>query len=504
MSDRGFRTVFWSLIALGLLDRIRILAVTIGHASDDQAILWLAANDHALGTFHEPFFYGQNYGVMLEALLAAPFVALGADAVRSVAIAMALLAMIPYWSFAIFHVFRDERPAAMLFAAMPLLLPVEHGLNQTALNGLAVLAVFPWVHAMRATSVRSILLGTVPAIAVFVNPNALVLAGPLVLFTVLRDPSWKRTLWMIVGTLPVLAAWHLAQRFYASDPDRVMNTIFDWRMTFHPELIPEAIGRLDAHFQWLMPVLWDHGQAVFWALPIIAAVLLFQRDRAAAAAVISAIGLIVVSLCFPKTHDGSSSIFFPLSRMFLAMPLLLAWALARLTDHWRPWRWAMAAITLATITTTALRMLEVRAVFAEALAGQDELPLRVRSIASLRVDCARLSRAARSTGADMVVLLREPDAHQAQFLACACPTLEPALPPTYMPGGDRRAWRRREAAQSRRRDLLFVNGDEGAWRKAADRARVVPSDMPSLHFVKGATGPVDPLALRMGVISSSR
>ena len=78
-SDRASKAAFWVVVLLSVLDRCHLLSITMGYASDDLTVVWMAARDYAQGIFHEPFFYGQDYGVMLEALLAAPFVRLGAD-----------------------------------------------------------------------------------------------------------------------------------------------------------------------------------------------------------------------------------------------------------------------------------------------------------------------------------------------------------------------------------------------------------------------------------------
>ena len=186
-SDRAAKAVFWGVVLLGILDRFHLLAITIGYASDDLTVVWTAARDYAQGVFHEPFFYGQDYGVMLEALLAAPFVRLGADPIVAVPVVMAVLAMLPFWSFALFEYRRANLVAAIFIAAIPVLLPVEHGLQFTNLNGLAILALYPWVAGMHPSAKRSALIGAVLAVAAFVNMNALVGVAAFGIFFMLRS-----------------------------------------------------------------------------------------------------------------------------------------------------------------------------------------------------------------------------------------------------------------------------------------------------------------------------
>ncbi|MBK6370200.1 MAG: hypothetical protein IPF64_10360 [Flavobacteriales bacterium] len=68
----------WPFILLGIVDRM-ILVHLFGsrYVSTDEAVQWHAAMDYSKGLFHGPFFYGQNYGPMLEALITAPFFRLG-------------------------------------------------------------------------------------------------------------------------------------------------------------------------------------------------------------------------------------------------------------------------------------------------------------------------------------------------------------------------------------------------------------------------------------------
>lgn len=69
ISDRFVRILFWSIVLLGGHRPCTDLQLTIGYASDDLTVIWLAAQDYSRGIFHEPFFYGQNYGVMLGNLI---------------------------------------------------------------------------------------------------------------------------------------------------------------------------------------------------------------------------------------------------------------------------------------------------------------------------------------------------------------------------------------------------------------------------------------------------
>lgn len=501
-SDLVAKAVFWCIILLGLVDRVHLLHITIGYASDDLTVVWMAARDYANGIFHEPFFYGQDYGVMLEALLAAPFVHFGTDPIVAVPVVMAFLAMIPYWSFAFFQYLHSKPVAATLIAVIPILLPVEHGLQFTNLNGLAILAFYPWVAGMKISVQRSALLGAVLAAAAFVNMNTLVAVaafGTFFLFNHAKDRfQW---LWAGCGALPVLMFWWWSMHFYAIRSEHLVHTVFDWRMVFHPELIPEALARLDAHFAWLCPLWWPNGHLVLWLLGAVMVALFRLGKKSAAWAILAALLTIFFSFGFAKIHDGTSSILFPLSRMYLAVPLLLGWALTLLEPYGRVRPYLVPIMGVASVVTFSLRYEQASSVWTKALANPDGAPIHMKKISNVRLECKTLMRYAKETSAEVVVLVRNPDVGEAFFMNMGCPVCEPDLPPTYMPDGDRRAWRVREESRMRRRQILVVGGDPVIWAKAMNGSfdvQEISTGKPLVHKVIGAELPVDSLMRRLG------
>jgi len=68
----------WPFILLATVDRAILIEIFGSrYVSTDDAIVWSAAVDYGQGLFRGPYYYGQNYGPMLEALVAAPFTRLG-------------------------------------------------------------------------------------------------------------------------------------------------------------------------------------------------------------------------------------------------------------------------------------------------------------------------------------------------------------------------------------------------------------------------------------------
>jgi len=467
-SDRLFRWAFALVVICTLLDRAWMVHTTMGHASDDLVVVWLGATDYARGIFHEPFFYGQDYGVMLEALIAAPFVRLGLDPVPTIAIIFGVFALAPYLAFACYHYRRSEWWPALVFAALPLLLPLEHGLQITALNGIALLAFVPLVWCVRPLLWRSAWLALVFSLAIFVNPNAALVAVPLGTHHLLQYRHDRRTyLGLAIGLLPYLLLWAAVRAFFHAQQAEVVNTIFDWRMHFKPYMIAEAFKRLDVHFEWLAPLSGHAGSLVLVLLIAALFVHIKQRNGHVAWALIATLGLILLSFSFAKVHDGSTSIFFPLSRVFLGMPLVLAWALGKV-------RISPAALPLVAtlLVCTALfhgtwRVTHARQVYTDALQHQEDLPVRTWPVERIKEQCASIASLAQATHADHILLLRGTDRFAAQFSAYGIAVFHPEAPLTWMVGHDRRSFQRHYLTARPAGHVLIMDMDPATMHKLA-------------------------------------
>src|SRR5262245_14311491 len=75
---RLLRIVCLVLVGLIVIDRARLLsAFGLKYIDEDQALMWMTAQDLLHGRVFTPNFYGQAYGGWIEALLAVPVMAAG-------------------------------------------------------------------------------------------------------------------------------------------------------------------------------------------------------------------------------------------------------------------------------------------------------------------------------------------------------------------------------------------------------------------------------------------
>ncbi len=463
---------FLATVVLGAVDRL-LLLLRFGYryVGSDDAIFWQAVKDYASGIFHEPYFYGQDYTFMTEAVVTVPLYWLGVPLYVALPTITALLALLPFWSFGAW-LLRTERPlAGLLVALMPVLLPVEYGLITSMprgfVGGCAMLAAWPWCLNVERPWLRGLLAGLVLGMALFLNPNALLFAAPVgLMFAWQQRNEWKVLLFSMLGAIPAAVAWKMAEQFYATHPERVRHTIDDWMLAFHPEGITEALGQLHKHFYALMPVNWaNDGQLIFLLLGL-AVMLFIRRAWMPATTLLIAVVLVLWSFGFAKVHDGTTHPFFPLSRMFLALPLVLAWwggMLQFRKGDTRPHRNMMIIFFGMGVSCVAVKTYRMRSVIDHTIASQHDVPVQVRSVDELRNDCAMINAEAHQLNAQLVVFFKEPD-HHANFLRCyTCELFEPKMPATVGLDFDRRAWRRSLLDARTDRSVLVVGGDPEQW-----------------------------------------
>ncbi len=463
MWRRSSELIFWSMMVLTIVDRGMLLGVfAFNYVGTDDAVIWSAALDYGHGCFREPYFYGQDYGPMLEALLAAPFTHLGIPLHILLPLVTALLAMAPYWSFALWHR-RHQRPAAAcLFLAIPLLLPAEFGLMTSVtrgfVTGIGLLAFLPWILDTPNASLRWFLLGAALSLACFVNPNALPFAVAFFAGQLLAAPPSRALLLCGLGTVPAIIAQILAQAYWSAHPERLMNVLFDWRMDFHAAGIAEAFSRLDHHFAWLSPVFWPYGQIIGEALVLVLIVHAWKRNRAMAVALFAAMAVVVLSFGFAKVHQANHNVFYGYSRMFLALPLLLGWAIAALGDF-RSTRLSWGLL-MASFVALTMKSVWLQDAIQEQLAGIDQVVSEGR-LDDLRADAAELGDLCEDHQAGLVLLLPERTEVAAQFRSMLHPLLDDRIPVSYLVEQDHRYWVREALGDSIVRNVLIVGSAEG-------------------------------------------
>ncbi len=468
----GSPVAIWC-ITLMCLVAVRISAIThfgIQYAGSDDVLFWTVANDFAHGIFHEPYLYGQNYNPPLESLLAVPLLWSNVPIHVAMPIITSLLAIAPFVSFSYWHMRKREWAAAAAFLFVPLLLPVQWDIITTMtrgfVTGIAVFATLPWALHIDSRHWRTAIVGFILGLSVYLNPNAAIFGLPFAIWFLLRSNSrLKDFLHMAAGGIPTLAMQYYSLHFYAVRPGRIVHRIDDWRMEFHPiNLIPEGLNQLGLHFEWLMPLVWGHGSWVLGALALAAHFAARQGNRPAAWAVLSVAPLILLSLAFPKVYDGFSHVLYPYSRMYLAAPLLLAWALASI--RWPKPQVCIPILAACCLLAAGVKTTRMQVSVAQAMQPMEGVPVGSWPYQQFKSLVDQVNKVAHWESADLVVFLDGQDGMLHLAMGYGASIVQPNFPPTLFVGFDRRWWRRQAEKQAKHGAILFVGGDEALWNAA--------------------------------------
>jgi hypothetical protein len=423
-----------------------------------------------------------------------------------------VLALLPFWSVA-FWCRREGYPlCSLLFLLCPLLLPVEWGMLTAMprgfVGGLALLSLLPWTLRMRTVPLRGFVVTLILSWAALCSSNALIPGGLFFLWLVTEDHrSLRFWFFSFLGVIPAACFQWYGSTFFATHPWDLMHPMDAGDLTFHFSLMMDGLAHLGRHFRQLFPWPSQAGWGMSVALLLPLALLLYQRRWRPAALLAIAAGLVVLALGFTKVHDGCESVFFPLGRMFLGLPLTaaIAWAMVL-----RDLRVPKAGLVLIGIFSAALVVVKHQItprIVAWEMDHQDCATVAEARIDDLRNLASEVAKAAARTGADLVVPIRWPNLHldhakhyQAHFIAYACPVLHPGFPPVLGADFDRRSWLKDRYLNSKVGTVLFVGGDPAMWNSTGVvNAVPIPDSLLELHLVRSGDLTLGPMLKDLGL-----
>lgn len=339
----------------------------------------------------------------------------------------------------------------------------------------------------------------VASIAWFVNPNSLVFSVAFIGWYVhTGEKPIQRGVLIVAGSSVGMLIHFAAQAYCSSHSDRLLTTLYGSLMAFNTHRIVEALSALDAHFAWLAPVIWPYGQVAGELLMLILIVVVKQRSWPVVTGVTLSLCLILFSFGFKKTHDGEHNVFFPLSRMYLALPLLLGWGGSMLIK--RPRANHMIAGIVALAVVTSLKGLMLPSALQDHLVHQGFYVFE-RPLSELRSDERAVREICEVHDVHLIVAQPLPSSVCAQFRAYLYPVLDPTLPPTYRAGFERRYWQRKAISNRVFANVLLTAGDPEKWKKLmADDTRFIDVSegaRDQMHVLVGNTLPTDTLVVRI-------
>lgn len=486
------------LCVLALLaDRYFVLdQFAFRYVDDDQAIMWYGAEEMAHGRFHEPCFYGQRYNTMLEGLAAVPALWAGIKHELAVPLMTSVLALFPFLLLAALLAIARDWTAAGIVLLLPVAAPPEWTMITSMPRGF-VSGIFLSAFMLLPLFTRSRLilwcLPTVGLLAVFANPNALLVVVPVGLLVLLdRRTEPFLPLMLLAGALPGVLLYYAGKWFYDLHPTYEVH--FPWKLSFKSDDIEWA--RVDGYLGDVLPFFWGRGSALLVLGGSLMLILMYRRRWHESAALLLGLLMILASFGVNKVHDGIASIFYPWARMFLAVPFLLAVFASRAKLRLKGiLLYVTPAVALAFV---GLKRDAMMTIVQGEMAPEREKNLAVLPVAELRQRCPAIADVARKNEARLLVIgwgsMKHMDAY-------ACPCLEEGFPLTVEPELDRRTWHLRAIAGSKPATVLFSDYPDEVMQGLSSRTpavRLVSRD-PLLYVLKGNMARMDTLLGGLGM-----
>ncbi len=289
-------------------------------------VMWNGAMDYSKGIFHEPFFYGQAYNYMLEALFAVPLIWMDVPVYMALPISTSFLALIPFVVLALIFMKKENFFWVYLGLAFPVFLPLEYNFLTTISRGLVQANLFipflfiPLFYPQKKRSVTILFIFS--ALSFIANQSSLVLIVPI-LIVVYSYHFKSRTFYVkALLVIPFLLVDYLAKYFYKLHPERVLHSMSG--LELDGETLLTSISTIN-HFEYLLPFFSNLGiiyPIIFIVLAIYAFVKSMKKEFMF---IISIPILLLITLSIPKVQtlyiDGG--LFFTPSRLYLYLPILL-------------------------------------------------------------------------------------------------------------------------------------------------------------------------------------
>jgi hypothetical protein len=465
-----------------MLERVvHFFLFSLRYTDGDQTLMWVGAMEMGKGLFYEPAFYGQSYNTMLEGFLAVPLHWLHMPVNAGTALMSSVLGILPYIVLSVYFYRRGFLFAALTMLALPLMLPTEFTVLTSIPRGFVTgiaLACFVFILIQKPGRRNIFFAGLLSALSFSINPNS-VLFIAFCFFLIAQDKEmrWKHLLAGLAGAAFGLSYFIFVKWFYYYHPESALHTGHD--LYLDPASFISGLKNLPDYFTGLAPF---SDLAGFMIIPgILFCAWILYRKKVTRPALAYLLLFFFVVFCFfiKKVHDGTASVFFPYSRMFLALPLL-----AGLVTYFLEVRRVVIKenVKRVFIIVTILAFIVKMIIMPERIA-------RIVKINSGIVDVARISRL-KTRAQEIGIIARKNNAHLLVFcrkndlLDYSLPVLMEGSIQTIAPNYERRTWIMKEQMPQRRNEnVVLCNEDPSLQQQLMNAGAVpVPGDTSLLIF----------------------
>ncbi|MGQ0829461.1 MAG: hypothetical protein ACT4ON_13820 [Bacteroidota bacterium] len=424
------------------------------YTDNDQTIMWLGLKNYSSGLFYEPRFYGQAYNSMLEAFLAVPLYKFGIPVYKSLPIITSVLTLIPYFIISLLVFLKKSAKISFLIISIPLLLPIEYSFITSLPRGFVTgifVSVLGCIGLFYSKSKASFLFSSFFAVLGYtINSNSILISIPCLIYLFLENSKNKHYyLFSLIGLAVGFTIHFSVDYFYVLNPHYNLHR---FQTSFSIQNLILSLNTLDIHFNDVTPIFWKSGFLVLFMFLIIS-ILLLNEKAYKKAVVVALIPFIVIStLGINKVHDGTHSVFYSYSRMYLSIPMLLGISLSFLNNITYPKFLYLYLLIPAVYFVYNINNLNTSIESSTKLTPG--LAVGVIETSKLTDECNYLKTICDSCKIQLIIISNH---WNSAFYAYGCPSCIGEFPNTLNPNYERRTWRLIEDENKIYRRILIID-----------------------------------------------
>lgn len=479
---KNSRLLFALFLVLVLLDRFNtFLRFSIVYTDSDQTLLWQVAKDLMSGSFHGPCFYGQSYNPVFEPLFAIPFLFSGMGYYSALPLTTIIMSLAPFLILSVYFYKRINPLTGLLPLILSLLLPPEYSMLTSISRGFVTgifFAVIGFVLFVYHKSYYSKFIGGISlGIGIYANPNCILLF-PLILpfLPFNRKELFRMLMPMILGFFLGLSSIGFNAAYYDLHPEMVIHGSPGLDLSFTSFI--KIMSRLYNYFDFVTPLIWRSGWISLFVFVIIG-IRLWRYNRKLECLTLSLLFvLILFSFFVSKVSDGTNSVFFSGSRMFLAYPFILLFIfiyyLHTITVSRQ--RNVFFILILVALISFPIKQFTFDFFLKNALKGSKNSIVKVITVDKLKATCKDILAFA-DGNVDLIIANsgNAPD----QLITYGCPCLIQKFPITFQPLYERRTWLWPGIMDRIYNRVLIHGKDTTIWnRMHLDKLNIIRRDIP--------------------------
>lgn len=463
------KSFFILILLLTLFERVGLLLAFHFNVTDiDQLVFWRATEDYAKGIFHEPYFYGQAYNPMLEALFAVPLIWLNVPESTALPLVTFFLSLLPFVLFSWFFAKQGNWLSAAIMMAWPALMNENYSivanLPRGQIGGIAIASTLVLILDKPTRKWAIVFSGFVVPLSVWVCPNSLLLLVVIVPMIWINN---ARNKWFyianVIGFTTLFGLTRAAETFYNYHSGHVVYESFN---EYKPVWIWSAIqeGELWRSLNGLLPFSKQFGIALI-PLLLITSILNVKPKAARAGLIILVSIIIVLSFGHSRVYAGNDNLFYSTIRFWLAVPLIMAIALAWWAEKLNApngYFIILLVVMIIQVSAKTSQRKEVVEVEATGVIGQEVAHLPIYRI---KDHCQWLDSIAQLHKVDLVIHFggQNEIENAPALLNYGCTSLIQNTTPSIAESGDRLSWNLKKFGTRPNLTIMLHGGVDAAW-----------------------------------------